>query len=68
VITIDIGRTEPTTKKRKTEKLKKVKTDMLRSSSESLGNHVLSPEEEKERLRWEGFAEKEGFKPVMKKE
>jgi len=26
----------------------------------SLGNHVVSPEEEKERLRWEGFAEKEG--------
>ena len=41
---------------------------MLRSNSESLGNHVVSPEEEKERLRCEGFAEKEGFKPVMKKE
>ena len=26
------------------------------------GNHVISPEEEKERLQWEGFAEKEGFK------
>jgi len=37
--------------------------DMLRSSSKSLGNHVVSPEEEKESLRWEGFAEKEGFKP-----
>jgi len=31
------------------------------SNSKSLGNHVVSPEEEKERLQWEGFAEKEGF-------
>jgi len=23
----------------------------------------VNPEEEKKRLRWEGFAEKEGFKP-----
>ena len=35
---------------------------MLRSNSKSPGNHVVSPEEEKERLQWEGFAEKEGFK------
>ena len=33
----------------------------------SWGIHVVSPEEEKERLRWEGFAEKEGFKPVFLK-
>jgi len=34
---------------------------MLRSNSKSLGNHVVSPEEEKERLQWEGSAEKGRF-------
>jgi len=33
----------------------------VRSSCKTLGNHVDSAEEEKERLQWEGFAEKEGF-------
>ena len=39
---------------------------MLRSNSKSLGNHVVSAEEEKESLQWEGFAEKGGFNSGMK--
>jgi len=35
---------------------------MIRSNSKSLGNHV----EEKERVHWEGFTEKKGFKSGMK--
>jgi len=34
---------------------------MLRSNSKILGNHVVSPEEEKERLQWEELPISIGF-------
>ena len=52
-----IYRTETTTRNCKTEKLKSTNR-CARSDSRSLGNRVVSPEEERERLRWEGFVEK----------
>ena len=60
-----ICRTETTTKKCKTEKLKS-KSRHVRSNRKSLGNHIVSSEEEKEKLQWEGFAEKEGFESGLK--
>ena len=56
-----IYRTESTTKNCKTEKLKS-KSRYVRSNSKGLGNHVVSFEQEKERLQWEGFAEKRFYR------
>jgi len=39
---------------------------MLRSVGKQSGESVESVQKRKERLRWEGFVEKEGVKPGMR--
>ena len=38
---------------------------MLRSIGKQSGESVESVLEKKRKVRWDGFAEKEGFKPVI---
>ena len=54
---LNLPHAETTTKHCKRVKLK-VKTAYARGNRKSLRNYVVSAEEEKERLQWEGFAEK----------
>jgi len=55
---------ETTTKNCKTEKLKS-KSRYVTSNSKSLGNHVVSSEEEKESCSWKDL-QKKGFKSGMR--
>jgi len=50
----------------RTGRLERGKTDMLRSISKQSGESAESVRKKKGRLRWEGFAEKESFKPAVK--
>ena len=59
-----IYRTEPTTKKWKTEELKSRKWICSEVTVNSPGNPCSRSWRRKRYLRWEGFAEKERFKPV----
>ena len=62
-----IYRTEPTTKKcknRKTKSRKQTCSEITVNSSGNLCSEYLR--RRKEGLQWEGFADKEGFKPEMK--
>jgi len=54
-----------TTNSRK-QKDYKVKTDMLKSIGKQSGNPGSQSGSRKGRLWWEGFAEKESFKPRVK--